>query len=254
MSANNSSPGTPSPPESQKQSSPVSNGWIALLGLWFVLLTGFFGYGLIEFWPPPSLETSLSAPIATPAPNESAGQSSSPTSQSPASASARDERKEVAFLWKPRVTDEERLFILILFAGALGSMVYVLRSFSWYVGQKALDWSWVPKYMLRPAVGAALAVVFYLVIRGGFAQSVSTANSFSYVALASIIGLFSSEAAEKLKTIAETIFQDAPKGNDQAGGQAAGQPPPGDQAPEGDQEPPLAQAPAAGQGDQGAHQ
>jgi hypothetical protein len=108
--------------------------------------------------------------------------------------------------------DDTRLLFLVLLAGALGAMVSVFRSFTWYVGHGKLFAHWVPYYLLRPFVGATLAIVFFLVIHGGFAQDMAQSNAFGYVALAAIIGLFSEQAAEKLKEIAETVFKPAPKG------------------------------------------
>ena len=68
--------------------------------------------------------------------------------------------------WK--MSDEERLLILVMTAGALGSLVHALRSAYWYVGNRNLVRSWIPKYLLLPFCGAILAVLFYFVVRGGF--------------------------------------------------------------------------------------
>jgi uncharacterized protein YcgL (UPF0745 family) len=57
------------------------------------------------------------------------------------------------------------MFLLVVCAGALGSLVHGLRSFYWYVGNRDLIWSWVPKYFIQPFGASVLAVVFYLVIR-----------------------------------------------------------------------------------------
>jgi hypothetical protein len=156
---------------------------IVVLLVWFVAVSAILVYGLDRLWPPPS---SL------------AGGST---------------ESEVHFFgWKSSLNDDTRLFLLIVVGGGLGAMVSVLRSFTWYVGHGKLFARWVPFYLLRPFVGATLAIVFFLVIRGGFAQQLAQNNSFGFVALAAVIGLFSEQASEKLKEIAETIFKPAPKG------------------------------------------
>lgn len=112
---------------------------------------------------------------------------------------------------------ETLLLVAVAFGGALGSMVHALRSFYWYVGNRDFVVSWIPLYLLRPVVGMTLAVVFYLVIRGGFfSPSAETAavNPLSFTALAGLVGMFSEQAVLKLKSIAETVFVEPPQGED----------------------------------------
>lgn len=136
-----------------------------------------------------------SSPVQSPGPTASPTQGASQTTPSSSDTEA-----------------ETNLLLLVLLAGGLGAMVSVFRSFIWYVGHGQLFVEWVPYYLLRPFVGATLAIVFFLVIRGGFAQGLAQNNPFGFVALAAIIGLFSEQAAEKLREIAETVFKPAPKG------------------------------------------
>jgi hypothetical protein len=72
--------------------------------------------------------------------------------------------------------------------------------------------------MTLPFVGGAMALVFYLVIRGGFfpQAQISETNPFGFAAMAVLVGLFTEEAAVKLKSIATTFFASAEKGKDQA--------------------------------------
>ncbi|HBL30452.1 MAG TPA: hypothetical protein DD490_26755 [Acidobacteria bacterium] len=120
-------------------------------------------------------------------------------------------------------TEETRLLLICMFAGALGGLVHALRSFFWYAGCRKLVVSWVGFYVTLPILGATLATVFYLVLRGGFfeAQSgASAASPFGFAALSALVGMFTEQASEKLKEIAEKLFAVAPKGTDQAGSQA----------------------------------
>jgi hypothetical protein len=120
-------------------------------------------------------------------------------------------------VWNFRVAEETRLFLLVVCAGALGSLVHGLRSIYWYVGNRDLIWSWVPKYLIQPFGASVLAVVFYLVIRGGFfsAEAGSQHTSpFGFMALSAMVGMFSEQAVLKLKEIAETLLSKPPAGKD----------------------------------------
>ena len=76
-------------------------------------------------------------------------------------------------------------FITVAIAGGLGGLIHIIRSFTWYVGNRSYVWSWVPYYLLLPVVGALAGTVFYLVLRAG---------------------LFSPQAFEKLRDLAANIF------------------------------------------------
>jgi len=107
------------------------------------------------------------------------------------------------------------MVLLVLFAGALGGLVHALRSFFWYVGEQKLVWNWVPMYLLIPFASSALGFVFYLVIRAGLYEP-SGGTAYLLVGLAALVGMFSAQASEKLKKVAEGIFTEAPRGPDSA--------------------------------------
>ena len=165
-------------------------------------LAAFLLYVLIVFWPLP-LATEPSA----------AGEGAAPT------VSPQEKPTQLAdltFLGAPlQISDEQRLLILVITAGALGSLVHALRSAYWYVGNRNLVRSWVPKYLLLPFCGATLAVLFYLVVRGGFFSpraGFTQTSPFGFCALACLVGLFSEQAVLKLKQLAETLFMTAEQG------------------------------------------
>lgn len=117
------------------------------------------------------------------------------------------------------VSRETQFFVVVALSGALGGSVHSLRSLAWYVGQRNLKWSWVGFYILRPLVGATLATLFYFVLRAGLfspSSQTKTTSPYGFAALAALVGMFSEQAVEKLKTVAEQFFQEAPKGRDQA--------------------------------------
>jgi len=104
---------------------------------------------------------------------------------------------------------------LMVLVGALGAILHGLRSFSWYVGNRQLVWSWIPMYFILPFIGAATSTVFYLIIRGGLMSGATESNNvFGLMALGTLVGLFSQQALEKLKKISEGIFTSTPTGKD----------------------------------------
>ena len=105
---------------------------------------------------------------------------------------------------------ESLFFVMVAFAGALGAIVHSLRSLVIYVGNRELRWSWVPFYLVRPVIGAALATLLYVVLRAGlFSPSSSSqqASPYGFAAVAGLAGLFADQAIEKLKKVAEELFE-----------------------------------------------
>jgi hypothetical protein len=111
---------------------------------------------------------------------------------------------------------EAALLLLVLVFGALGAYIHTVTSFVDYVGNRRLTSSWIWWYFLRPFIGIALALVFYVAIRGGFfAQEAQTGdvNPFGMAALAGLAGLFSKQATDKLKEVFDTLFRTAEGGD-----------------------------------------
>ncbi len=123
-------------------------------------------------------------------------------------------------VWTPESVNlepEVRLILIVLFSGALGSMVHALRSFFWYVGNRQLVRSWILKYILLPFSGATLALLFYLVLRAGLFSpeaDVNATSPYGFAGVAGLVGMFSEQAVEKLKEVASTIFKPAKEGED----------------------------------------
>lgn len=99
------------------------------------------------------------------------------------------------------------LFILIILAGALGGIIHAARSLWWYVGHRDLRWSWALMYIFLPFIGASMALVFYLIIIAGFLPNAPSRNVALFVlATATLVGMFSQQAALKLTDIANAFF------------------------------------------------
>ena len=126
------------------------------------------------------------------------------------------------FGYQLTATPDARLFITVVAAGALGSLVHCLTSFADYVGNRTLKRSWVWYLILRTPIGIALALLFYLVLRGGLiAPTLSTTpadptpkshawtllNPYGLAAIAAMAGMFSKQATDKLSELFDTLFK-----------------------------------------------
>ncbi len=123
------------------------------------------------------------------------------------------------FFWgKVGVTTslEERLMLLVIVMGAIGSYIHAATSFSTFVGNNDFAKSWTTWYLLRPFIGISLALVVYAAIRGGLlliinskAPDATGINPFGVAAIAGLTGMFSKQAADKLNEVFSTIFKSA---------------------------------------------
>jgi len=123
------------------------------------------------------------------------------------------------------VSTEIRFFAIVAIAGALGGVMHSTRSLAWYVGHKDLKWRWVPYYVVTIVLGAGLASVFYLVVRGGlFGGQASSAdvNPYGFAAVAALVGLFTEQALVMLKNVAAEVFAPSEQGKDSASGAPSG--------------------------------
>lgn len=222
-----------------------SVGVVGIIGLtiYLVMFTLFLIYALVKMWPPPptpsrvavdETTTASGSPSPTPTVSPSPAQASPTAAQSPSpsptpktsvtagqaspspkpsaspTASPAQECATVEFFgWQFKLWDEQRLLLLVLLAGALGSILHDLRSVYWYVGNRKLVRSWMAMFIVLPFAGATLALIFYLVVRGGFFSPQSTfkeTSPFGFAAFAALIGMFSPQAVLKLKEVAETLL------------------------------------------------
>jgi IPT/TIG domain len=181
-------PHVPVPPRGERSrtrttvgGSPVSAGGVIVLGVVMAAAAALALYGLWKFWPAPPPATG-SAPVTA---------------------------KFSYFGWHLSLTRDQQFFIIVALAGAVGAFLHGLRSLSVYIGERYLFRSWIAYYALLPLVGAILATVVYLVLRAGLlpgATSTSQPDPYGISAIGALVGLFSSQAAEKLKAVFETLF------------------------------------------------
>jgi IPT/TIG domain len=169
--------------------SPVSVPGIVILSVFMSAVALLALYGLWRFWP-----------------------AASPTSGSPPATA-----KFSYFGWNVTLTRDQQFFVVTAFAGVIGAMLHGLRSMSTYVGERYLFRSWIPYYILLPIVGGLLATIVYLVLRAGLLPGAGTSSQpdpYGITAVGALVGLFSAQAAEKLKAVFETLFTKAETGSD----------------------------------------
>ncbi|MBI4716317.1 MAG: hypothetical protein HY763_00775 [Planctomycetes bacterium] len=118
------------------------------------------------------------------------------------------------FFWSPlTIGHERRLLILVMLAAGWGSYVHAATSFTTYIGNRAARVSWTLWYVLRTPIGVGLALVAYFGIRGGLISagaSVDALSPFGVTGIAGVMGMFSKQAADKLKELFDVFFLSSP--------------------------------------------
>jgi hypothetical protein len=170
-------------------SPPVGPVGIVLIVVYLIVLSILLVVAIIQFWPASEVARSSIDPLL----------------------------RTTFLFWTFSLSNEGRLLLIVVLAGALGGQVRSLRSLAWYVGNKQLKRSWLSQYILTPFVGAILAVVSYFIVRGGFCPAnsiVQQTNIFGFAGLASLVGIASEPIALKLKQVASTLFTKPIQGKD----------------------------------------
>ncbi len=104
---------------------------------------------------------------------------------------------------------ETSALTIVMVSGALGAFIHIATSFASYAGNRTLSPSWVWWFLLRPAIGAAMALVAYFVLRSGLlldGDLGTDVSPFGIAALAGIVGLWSKQFIDKLKNVSDTAF------------------------------------------------
>jgi hypothetical protein len=167
--------GNTDPPE------PLQWPGIIALGSYFLILSALLFYFLVSTWPIPNAKKELNA--------------------------------SAFFIWPLPTETETRLFLTVIAAGAVGSLIHTLTSFGDYVGNRRLSANWVWWFILRMPIGIALALLFYLVLRGGLIMpnggtpDATNINVYGIAAISAMAGMFSRQATDKLREVFETLFR-----------------------------------------------
>jgi IPT/TIG domain len=187
------SPGTTKPERPPNNELVVAVGTVVLIVIGLALLAS-----LINLWP--TIDAGTTATAAT------------------AARSGPEPTVRLLFATvSVKVTPSTALLLLVMIAGALGSLIQTATSFADFVGNRRFYSSWVPWYLVRLVIGVLLALLLYFVFRGGFfsGSSPTTAvNPYGIAALSGLAGLFSKQATDKLREVFETLFRVASGGGD----------------------------------------
>lgn len=108
------------------------------------------------------------------------------------------------------VTTENRIILMVMVSGALGSSVHSLTSFTKYAGKNQLTENWIWWYIMRPFIGTSLALIFYLALRAGLFTSAASAediNLYGILTISGLSGMFSRQATDKLSELFNNIFK-----------------------------------------------
>lgn len=114
------------------------------------------------------------------------------------------------------VGPEVLLLYIVLLSGIIGACVWSLYVLSAHLSSSQ-DFSrvWAGWYLVRPFLGAGLALILYALLRAGLFSTGSTASSTSVLgisALSFLVGFFTENAVHKLHDIADTVFGNPPSG------------------------------------------
>jgi hypothetical protein len=114
------------------------------------------------------------------------------------------------------LTADTAMLLAVVVCSALGSFVHAATSFATYVGNRRLYASWLWWYLLRAGIGVALALLVYMLLRGGlFAGGSGTGatNPYGFSGIAGLCGLFSKQATDKLREICDTLLSTSGDGD-----------------------------------------
>ncbi len=107
------------------------------------------------------------------------------------------------------ISMETRVLLLIILSGTLGAYIHFGTSFIVFEGEDRLHKVFTFWYLLRPFLGAALALLVYFVFRGLLLNAGTTTNDinlYGMVAIAGLVGMFSKQAIEMLREIFDDLF------------------------------------------------
>lgn len=102
------------------------------------------------------------------------------------------------------------MLLAVIVMGALGSYIHAVTSFASYAGNRRLGESWGAWYALRPFVGVAMALTFYVAARGSvlvLSAGNGTVDPYAMMTVAALAGMFSKQASDKLADVFDTLFK-----------------------------------------------
>jgi hypothetical protein len=148
----------------------------------------------------------------------------------------------ISYLWWTGTASKPMVFVIVsLVGGGLGGALHAMASLTAHVARGDFGGSWTMWYLTNPVVGASLATIFLFVLQAGLGGQAApgTGGLYGIAAFATLSGLFSRHALNKLKDIFDVAFASKPAadtatsgtGVTNTGANSAGTAVPGTQAP-----------------------
>jgi hypothetical protein len=107
---------------------------------------------------------------------------------------------------KIRERESTLLYISALF-GILGASAHSIASLTTWIGNNKYSNRWLAWYIARPPIGAAIAVIVYMLLRAGLIPSSSfQVSAFGIAALSALAGFLTNETTQKLRDIFDSLF------------------------------------------------
>jgi len=104
---------------------------------------------------------------------------------------------------------DSKLLLQAALAGTVGSFLHAAQSLTSYVGNDTFKMSWGPWYLMRPWIGAILALAMALAAQAGLvgASGGGNANIHGIAALGLLGGWFSKTTTDKFQEVFSTLFK-----------------------------------------------
>lgn len=112
------------------------------------------------------------------------------------------------------LSGEVTILWIVMLMGALGALVYMSIALGTHVANNDWNSGWTLWYLVHPLMGSALALMFYLAIRGGFLNpsgSSTSINLYGVGAVSAMVGFSTRVASKKLQDLFGTLFGDSSK-------------------------------------------
>jgi hypothetical protein len=102
---------------------------------------------------------------------------------------------------------EIRLVLFSTLFGIIGASIHGIGSLTAWITTNKLQAGWGIWYLTRPPIGAALAIITYIIIRAGLVTGGPTSISdFGVAGISALVGLMTDEMTAKLRDVFDSLF------------------------------------------------